>query len=439
MLFSHIGIIDEDLAYRPDMFVGTRDGRIAHIGPAAPADPASFGEVYDGRDRLLMSAFFDAHAHAPMTLLRGYAENMRLQSWLNDRVFPFEARITDADALPATQLAIAEMVRFGCVGFSDMYFFDDARCEAVRDAGVKMNVSRGLTAFGQTDYFKTGECAADNHLFEVWDGAADGRIKADMCIHAEYTNNEPVCRTVAQVARERGAIVHVHASETELETEQCRERHHGLSPIAFFEDCGVFDSPVVAAHCVWADDADLDILKRHGATVACNPASNMKLASGFAPVPAMLERGVRVALGTDGPASNNAHNMFRDLYLLATVYKGASGDPCVVTPRQALFAATRAGALAQGRADTGLVKEGMRADLTVLDTSGPSFWPVTDMLANVVYAASGAEVVLTMCDGKVVYRDGAWPTIDVEKAKAQAQASSRRIAAEVAAGAGKEA
>lgn len=259
-----------------------------------------------------------------------------------------------------------------------------------------------------------------------------------MCIHAEYTNTESVCRQAAEESRRRGSILHVHVAETQAEVQECRERHNGLSPVAFLESCGVFESPVVAAHCVWVNEDDMDILQANGATVACNPASNMKLASGFAPIPRMLERGMSVALGTDGPASNNAHNMFRDMYLFATIYKGSTGDPTVVTPQQTLHAATRAGALAQRRQDCGLIQEGARADLCVLDTTGPSLWPVTDMLANLVYSASGAEVVLTMCDGAVVYRDGVWPTIDVERAKAQTQASTERIINELGISAGKE-
>lgn len=426
-LFCSIGMFDGRFDYLPARYVGVRDGRIAYIGAEPPADSDAYGTRYDGRGKLLMPAFYNAHAHAPMTLLRGYAENLSLQDWLETRVFPFEGRITGPAARAATDLAIAEMARFGCVSFSDMYFFDDERCESVVDAGAKCNVSRGLTAFAETDYHRTNECAADDRLFAVWNGAGDGRIKADMCIHAEYTNNEPVCREVARIARERGAIVHVHLSETRREHEECKLRHNGMTPARFFEECGVFDSPVLAAHCVWCDEGDLQILAGHGATVACNPASNMKLASGFAPVPRMIELGINVALGTDGVASNNAHDMMRDLYLFAVLYKGATGDPTVVTPRQALAAATRAGALAQGRPDCGLVAEGMRADLTVLDVDRPWMYPQTDMAANVVYSASGGDVVLTMCDGRILYRDGEWPTVDVERAQFETQGYAERI------------
>lgn len=426
-LFCAIGLLDEGFAYHPAHYVGVRNGRIAYVGPTEPADATSYDERYNGHGKLLMAAFYNAHAHAPMTLLRGYAENLALHDWLNTKVFPFEARIDDASAQSATNLAIAEMLRFGCASFSDMYFFDYARCEAVRASGIKCNLSRSIAAFDAPSYRSLPEAAVNDHLFSAWNNAADGRIKIDLCVHAEYTNGEAVCRDVAEEARTRNAIVHVHMSETRTEVEECRQRHQGLSPVQFFEQCGMFQNPVVAAHCVWVDEADIEILANANATVACNPASNLKLASGFAPIPRLLEAGVNVALGTDGPASNNAHNLLRDTYLFATIYKGATGDPTAVTPQQALYAATRAGALAQGRPDCGAIALGNRADLTVLDIDAPWMHPATSMAANVVYAASGSEVVLTMVDGQVLYRDGVWPTIDVEQAKYEVDTASARI------------
>ena len=170
----------------------------------------------------------------------------------------------------------------------------------------------------------------------------------------------------------------------------------------------------------------------HGVTAVHNPASNMKLASGFAPVSKMIEAGVNVALGTDGMASNNNHDMFQDMYLTALLPKGNELDPTLITPKQAVFAATRAGALAQGREDCGLLKEGLRADVCVVDVSGPSWCPVNDMLTNVVYAGHGSDVVLTMCDGEVVYRDGVWPTIDIERVKAEVVERTQRIQSDLA-------
>ena len=225
--------------------------------------------------------------------------------------------------------------------------------------------------------------------------------------------------------------VQVHVSETRSEHEECQQRHGGLTPVRYFDSLGLFDVPVTAAHCVWVDDGDIDVLAARGVFVAANPASNMKLGSGFAPVPKMLERGVKVCLGTDGMASNNNHDMMQDLYLLALLYKGSTHDPAVVTPKQALEAATRMGALSQGREDCGYVAVGAKADLCVFDVSGPSWAPMTNPLVNVVYAGHGADVCLTMCDGRVVYRDGAYPTLDVERAKAEVNARTKRIIGEL--------
>lgn len=433
MLFADIDILDENFDYRPHQWVGVAGGRIAYVGDSAPQGEGaqSFGEVYDGTGKLLMPAFYNAHAHAPMTLLRGYAENLPLQAWLNDMVWPFEAKMTPEDNYWATKLALAEMARYGVVSMSDMYYATDERVAALNEAHMKANLCEGLLAFEPKPYAEYPICARNEEFIRKYHGTSEGRILIDYNIHAEYTSNAQTCADIAALAKEKGLRIHLHLSETKSEHEECKQRHEGLTPAAYFESLGVFDVPVTAAHCVWCDDADLGILSRHGAFAALNPASNMKLGSGFAPVPAMLERGVNVCLGTDGMASNNNHDMFQDLYLLALLFKGSTLDPAVVSPKQALFAATRGGALSQGRDDCGLVKEGMRADVCVLDVTGPSWCPMTDPLTNVVYAGHGADVVLTLSDGEVVYRDGEWPGVDVERAKAEVSSRTKRIMAEV--------
>lgn len=433
MLFADIDLLDENLDYRTHQWVGVRDGRIAYLGDAAPAgeDAAAYGEAYDGRGKLLAPAFYNAHAHAPMTLLRGYAENLPLQAWLNDKVFPFEDRITPEDCYWGTLLACAEMARYGCVSFSDMYYHMEEGARAALDAGLKMNLSDSLLAFNGEGLDELPVDAQNRRLLRDLRGAGDGRIVVDCNIHAEYTSNPRAVCDLAAFAREQGMRVQVHVSETRSEHEECQQRHDGLTPVRYFDSLGLFDVPVTAAHCVWVDDDDIDVLAARGVFVAANPASNMKLGSGFAPVPKMLERGVKVCLGTDGMASNNNHDMMQDLYLLALLYKGSTNDPSVVTPKQALAAATRMGALSQGRDDCGYVAVGAKADLCVFDVSGPSWAPMTNPLVNVVYAGHGTDVCLTMCDGRVVYRDGAYPTLDVERAKAEVNARTQRIVGEL--------
>ena len=431
MLFERIGIIDENFAFRKDCWVGVTGDRIDYVGPCPPKDPERYGQRYDGAGKLMIPAFYDAHAHAPMTLLRGYAENLPLQSWLFDRVFPFEAKITAEDCYWATLLACAEMARYGVVSFSDMYYHMQEGARAALDAGLKMNLSDTLIAGNGESLFDLPLSTQNDRLLERWQGAGDGRIVVDCNVHAEYTSHPGAVRQIIDFAREHGLRMQVHMSETQLEVEECRQRHGGLSPVQYFDELGMFELPTTAAHCVWVTDEDMDILARKGVFVAATPASNLKLGSGIAPYGAMLERGVRLCLGTDGMASNNNHDMMQDMYLLALLPKGATHNPAVLTPVEALRAATRTGALSQGRDDCGHLVPGAKADLAVLDVSGPSWAPFTDPLVNLVYSGHGGDVCLTLCDGCVVYRDGAWPTIDVERAKAEVASRTVRIIAEL--------
>ena len=383
MLFCNIDLLDEKFETKRNQYVGVKDGRIAYIGASEPEE--DFGERYDGRHRLLMPAFYNVHSHAPMTLLRGYAENLPLQRWLGEKVFPFEDQIDDEAAYYGTLLAISEMLASGTASFSDMYFFFGGMVPAILESGIKCNLSRGLTVFDDSDYTDLPAYRDNVRLRGEWNGANNGRLIGDLCIHGEYTSNPKIVEAVAQHARETGARIQIHLSETQTE------------------------------------DEDFDILKRHGVTVACCPASNLKLASGYANVPKMLESGINVALGTDGAASNNNLNIMQDMYLFGVVYKGYFRDPTIITPAEVLHAATRAGALSQGRDDSGLLAVGMRADLCVLNTDTPQFTPMTSAACNVVYAAQGADIRMTMVDGEILYRDGEFKTIDIEKVKAEVQ------------------
>lgn len=427
MLFENIDIIDERFEHRAGHWVGVRDGRIAYVGGTPPADVAAFGERYDGRGKLLMPALYNAHSHAPMTLLRGYAENLPLQTWLNDKVFPFEAKMTPEDCYWGTLLSCAEMARYGVVSCSDMYYHMDQGARAVEESGLKANLCDSLLALGGERLDDLPLRASNDRLISEVHGRGGGRVLIDCGIHAEYTSNPGAVADMAAYAADHGLRMQLHCSETRLEHEECKQRHGGMTPIRYFESLGVLDSPTTAAHCVWVEDEDIRIMAERGVSVAANPVSNMKLGSGFAPIARMLEAGVNVCVGTDGMASNNNHDMLQDLYVLALICKGATLDPSAVSPAQVLFAGTRAGALSQGREDCGLVAEGMRADLCVLDVTGPSWTPLTNPLFNVVFSGHGSDVALTMCDGRVVYRDGEWPTVDVERAKAEVTARTNRI------------
>jgi 5-methylthioadenosine/S-adenosylhomocysteine deaminase len=424
MLFSNITIIDEAFNVRSDMYVGVRDNKIAFIGDSKPYD--DFGDIYDGAGKLLMSAFYNCHAHTPMTLLRGYGENLRLQEWLETRVFPFEAELDSNAVYYGTMLGIAESVRFGIISTTDMYNFCDDMARAYGETGAKVNLGRAILSFTDENLRETERFRECESLFKNFHNTFDNRIKIDMSLHAEYTSNPKTVHSLAEYTKEIGARMHVHVSETEFEHEECKKRH-GLTPAAYLAKHGLLDSPTTAAHCVHLEAEDIAIFKEKGVTVASCPVSNLKLASGTCNVPALKAAGVNVAIGTDGCASNNSLNFIEEMKFFSLLHKGIFAEPAASSPRDTLYAATRAGALSQGRADSGLLKEGYAADLIVVDLSKPNMNPAHDLVNNVVYSACGGDIILTMADGKVLYENGEYKTLDIEKVTSEARKATNII------------
>lgn len=429
MLFKNITILDENFEIKNNMFVATKDEKVAYIGETEPME--DYGEIYDGKGKLLMPGFYNAHAHSPMTLLRGYGENMSLQDWLFNRIFPFEDHLNSNAVYYGQLLAMAESLRFGIVSNSDMYYFIDDMYRATKEAGLKANICRSVSHFDDSDPWQGERLKEMKRTYEAYHMTENGKIKIDISLHSEYTNNMLSIQAVTDYAKSVDAIIHIHISETKSEHEECKERHNGLTPIQLFNKVGSWDMPSVAAHCVWIEGEDFDIIKEKGITVAANPISNLKLASGVSNVPEMLRRGIKVAIGTDSVCSNNSLNFFEEMKAFATASKMMYKDPTAVTPKETLYAATIAGALAQGREDCGLLKEGFKADLIVVDINKPNMHPIHNMLNNIVYSADGGDVVLTMVDGKVLYRDGKYETLDIEKVIFEAEKATKGILSEL--------
>lgn len=430
MLFQDITILNGNLEICEHQYVEVKEQSIVYIGDKAPEQYE--GPFYDGRNKLLTSGFFNSHAHTPMTLLRGYGENMALDAWLNQRIFPFEAKLQAGDVYYATLLGIAEMLRYGTVSATDMYYFGDAMCRAFLDAGFKNNLSLGVTCFDDSSFQNLPLFQEYQDLLQTYQGAGDGKITIDMCIHAEYTSTPKVVREVGEYAKKNGLRCHIHLAETAKEQQECKERHNNLTPAAYFQSLGFFENPTTAAHCVWLEEEDFAILAENHVTVATCPVSNLKLASGVCNVAKLFANNVNVALGTDSVSSNNGLNMTQEMKFLALVQKGFQQDPTLVTPQQALMSATQGGALAQGRVDCGSLKVGNRADLVVWDLQLPQLQPVHDLRNNLVYSANGSEVVLTMIDGKILYENGQYPTIDLERVFYEVERSRQRILTELA-------
>ena len=426
MLFKKIGIIDENFEYKENMYVGTNCHSIVYIDSEPPKDEDAFFETYDGRGKVLMPGFYNAHGHSPMCMMRGYGENLPLDRWLNEKIFPFEDNLYSDAVYWATLLSMAESLRFGIVSTSDMYFFIDDMAKAVSVSGMKSNLSRSVSSFEGESVSESERLREMIDSIRMYYGMEDGRILVDACAHSEYTNILPMLEAIADTARKYDVRVQLHLSETAGEHVLCIEKY-GKTPAELFNDTGLFDQPCTAAHCVWVTESDLDIFKEKGVTVASCPVSNMKLASGMANVPAMYEKGVNVAIGTDSVASNNSLNFFEEMKIFALTGKVKSMDPAAMTPQQVLRSATRAGALAQGRKDCGLLKEGFRADLIVVDVSGPNMQPNDDMTGALVYSTDGKDVCLTMCDGRVLYRDGEYTTIDIEKTIFETEKAKKEI------------
>ncbi len=416
-LFANATVVtmDESGHIYPDGFVGVTGGRISYLGKNPPPEAEKPEKIIDATGMVLMPGLINCHTHLPMTILRGYADDYELQTWLNDHIFPREARLDDRTVKAAALLGIAECLQFGVTSVSDMYDHVDAIAEAVAESGIKANLSRGTTMFlgDEFDFETFPACRELVETHQRWDGFDEGRIRVDVSIHAEYTSTYQLWDALSEYAINEGLRMQVHLSETKKEHEACLERY-GLTPAQLLDCHHVFDAPAIAAHCVWLTEEDMGLLARRHVSAAHCPVSNLKLASGVADVPAMVRAGMNVCLGTDGTASNNNLDLFEEIKLAALLAKEKHHDPTALGAEAALMMATVCGARAQGREkECGMVKLGMDADLILVDFTRPHLMPCHSVLSNLAYAARGSDVCLTMVRGKVLYAGGKFPTIDL--------------------------
>ena len=397
-------------------YIGIDGGKIVYLSDVPPLT-----KVYrekDATDCIIMPGMINAHTHVSMSSMRGWADDYALQDWLFNYIFPVEGRHTPDTIYVSAMLGMAEMIRCGTISITDMYMQIPFVAQAAQEAGIYANISNGATCFDAANYdFATdGVTRQMEEMLEKYHGADDGRIRLDASIHAEYTSFPKLWQANAAFAAKHGLNMHVHLSETAKEHEECKARYGGKTPAQVLAENGVFDTRTTAAHCVYVTEEDMALLASKQVSVAHNPVSNLKLASGIAPVAKMLEMGVNVALGTDGVASNNNHDLFEEMKLAAILQKGVSGDPTLLPAHQALKMATRGGAFAQGREkEIGMLKVGYDASLIMLDTDAAHLQPVHDPLSTAVYSARGFDVCMTMVRGRVLYEDGTFHTIDLAR------------------------
>lgn len=387
---------------------------------------AFVGRNFDGKaDReinlngnLLMPSFKNAHTHSAMTFARSLADDLPLQPWLYDMIFPMEAKLTGEDIYHLSKLAFLEYLTSGITACFDMYYFPEDMARASVDFGFRTVMTCGLNNFKESI----------ESLEEYYNkfNSYDELISYKLGFHAEYTTSKELMTGIAGLSEKYNAPVFMHSSETENEVKECVQRY-GKTPTALFDELGLFNYGGGAYHSVWVDDNDLEIYKKRGVYAVINPGSNSKLASGIAPVSKMMDKGIHLAIGTDGPSSNNALDMFREMYLLAATQKLSDRNAASTDANKILEMATVGGAKCMGLDDCDTIDVGKTADLIVIDLNRPNMQPINNITKNIVYSGSKENVKLTMINGRILYENGEFVDTDVEKIYYNAQKITNRI------------
>ncbi|MFA4884546.1 MAG: amidohydrolase [Desulfotomaculaceae bacterium] len=401
--------------------------KIISVGPRGSV-PGEFkaDRLLDGSGMVAMPGFINCHTHAAMTLMRSYADDMPLMKWLNEKIWPLEAKLRQEDFYWGTLLCCLEMIKSGTTTFADMYFEMDQVALAVEMSGIRACLSRGMIGVAPNAQTAIDESV---RFVEEWQGKARGRITTMFGPHATYTCPPEYLKKVVKLATDHNVGIHIHVAETRDEIDQIK-KSYGLTPVQYLDDSGVFEVPVLAAHCVHLNQDDIAILKRKKVKVAHCPESNMKLASGISPVTELLKAGVVVGLGTDGAASNNNLDMMEETHSAALLQKVATGDSMALPSFAALRMATASGAQALGLEDVGLIKPGLKADLILVDFRRPHLYPRHDLYAHLVYAAQSADVDTVIINGEIVMEGRRVLTMDEKEVMAQAQKCADRLVGE---------
>lgn len=351
----------------------------------------------DCKDNLLMPGFKDAHTHSAMTFLRSYADDVPLQKWLNEKVFPMEAKLSGEDIYHLTKLAILEYLTSGITAIFDMYLTPDTIAQACLDMGMRCVLTSGLNNFSSSLEQVEEEYLKWNKKYHL--------ISYQLGFHAEYTVSKDLLYRFAQLSHKYRAPVYTHLSETKQEVEECKERY-GMTPAVFLDNMGIFDFGGGGFHCVHMTEADMDVFRRRRLYAITNPASNMKLASGVAPVAELMRKRIPVAIGTDGPASNNCLDMFREMFLVTGLSKLRENDAASMDALHVLNMATVQGAKAMRLSKADVLAKGKYADIIMIDLKQPNMQPIHNIPKNLVYSGSKSNVCMTMIGGKILYRNG---------------------------------
>ena len=390
------------------------DKKIVSVGDSAP-EAFNADITIDGHNRLLMPGMVNCHTHAYMSVFRNLADDLAFEEWLFKRISPLEDRLTPEDCYWGNMLSCLEMIKTGTTCFTDMHMSVRQSVRAVNESGMRAVITRGLVGSDRND---EGGIRRINEALDEMAYAKElscDRVRFMFGPHAIYTCGKDYLKYIAEIAQERSMGINIHLSETRHEVSECLA-NNGVSPVKYLEELGMFGVPAIAAHCVYLDDEDIDILKKHNVSVVTNPASNMKLGNGFAPVSRLLEKGINVALGTDSQASNNTLNMFTEMRLLSMIHKGAELNAQAMPAKTVLKCATTNGCRAVGMGEeAGRIAAGAEADMVLLDIDAPQFYPRNNLTSALVYSANGSETDTVIINGEIVMKNKEVLTIDTER------------------------
>ena len=390
-------------------------------------DEAGVEKIIDADGKILLPGLINTHTHLSMTLFRGLADDLSLDSWLNDHIWPMEANLNGDYCYIGALLGAIEMIKSGTTTFSDMYFYMEDVARAVEDAGIRAVLSYGMIDFGDAER-RENEINQNMTLFNSCNGMANGRIKVFLGPHSPYTASEDLLKKVRELADEYNMGIHIHVSETQKEINDSLDEK-GLRPFEYLEKIGFLGPDVVAAHCVWLSDEEIEIIKKHGVKVSHNPCSNMKLASGVSPVSKLIENDICVSIGTDGASSNNNLDLIEELKTASLLQKVSTLDPKVLSSDEAIEMATIKGAETLGLSDEiGSIEVGKKADIILIDTNAANMTPDSSSLSsNVIYSANGSNVDTTICDGKILMENKKLTELDENEIYAKARQAIKEL------------
>ena len=396
-----------------------KDDVISEI--AAEIDESNVDKIIDATGKILLPGLINTHTHLSMTLFRGLADDLSLDSWLNDHIWPMEANLNGNYCYIGALLGAVELIKSGTTTFSDMYFYMEDVARAIDEAGIRAVLSYGMIDFGDEER-RENEIKENLTLFENCNGMADGRIKVFLGPHSPYTASEELLIKVRELADKYGMGIHIHVSETQKEIDDV-SAEKGLRPFEYLDKIGLLGPDVVAAHSVWLSDEEIEIIRKNDVKVSHNPCSNMKLASGIAPVSKLLENDICVSIGTDGASSNNNLDLIEELKTASLLQKVSTLDPKVLNSDEAIAMGTIKGAEALGLdSEIGSIEVGKKADIILIDTNSANMVPDSSSLSsNIIYSANGSNVDTTICNGKVLMENKKLTVLDEDEIYAKAR------------------